>query len=338
MRRITLAVAALGAALLPLATRGPAHAATKHTFSVTVTDDLGFTVHFRSVPKRIISLDPRDTESLFALGVEKKVVADGSKYAEGAAGIKGDFKYPAQWPSKLGRDYPVKSVALPHIEGGCCGTPFDLELIESLRPDLVVALNTDAPTLQKMRDLGIKVVVLDPANFKGILRDIRLLGKITGTTKQARAVTSTMAAEVSTVKKDLKSVKSRPSVYYELDASDPTKPYTAGPGTFIDEAIHIAHGQNVADSVTTCGGKDCYPQLNLEALVQMNPQIILLGDAAYGVTVASVKTRTGWSTVSAVQTGKIYPFDDQLLSRAGPRFPVGLLELAKRVHPEAFKK
>jgi iron complex transport system substrate-binding protein len=121
-------------------------------------------------------------------------------------------------------------------------------------------------------------------------------------------------------------------VFEELDATDPAKPFTVGPGTFIDVMITDAGGINVAHTATTP-----YPQLSLESLIAANPQIIVLNDAAYGVTIASVGARPGWSGLSAVKDGHIYPIDDDLTSRPGPRLADGLVALAKIIHPELFK-
>jgi len=321
----------------PLQSRAASVLPKARSFPVTVVDDLHNKVHLARRPQRILSLDPRDTETLFALGLESRVVADGSKYAEGAAGISRPFRYPSEWPSRFGRDYPLRSKTLTHIEGGFGTTPFDLETIEKLHPDLILALNSDQSTLQKMRTLGLKVLVLDPANLHAIFHDIQIVGRATGTEKQGRGLITTMKQQLSTVQKRIKQTRARPRVYYEIDATNPAEPYTAGPKTFIDEAIHIAGADNVADSVTSCSGTTCYPQFSLESLVRLDPQIILLGDAAYGTTVQSVRTRTGWSTIAAVQTGKIYPFNDELISRAGPRIGIGIQKLARRIHPEAFR-
>ncbi|MGH2442041.1 MAG: ABC transporter substrate-binding protein [Chloroflexota bacterium] len=318
-------------------------------FPVTLTDDHGNRVHLRRLPRRIISLDPRDTETLFALGLEKRVVADGGKYDEGATGIVNaagkprDFRYPSEWPSKWGRDYPIKSLALAHIEGGCCGVDFNLETIASLQPDLVIGpfSETELPVYQKMRDLGLHVMILDPANLKGILHDLTLVGRATGAVARARTVTAQMQKVLASVKKAVMRVRSRPRVYYELDDSKPTTPVTAGPGTFIDEAIRVAGGKNIADAVSSCSGTLCYPSFSLEALVQQNPQIIIYSiyEKLYGsVTVAGIKSRGGWDTMSAVKGNRVFTFNDDLLSRAGPRTALGVRNLAKLIHPALFKK
>jgi iron complex transport system substrate-binding protein len=337
MRRLLVALILLAPILAIPTTVGARSPHSPKSFPVTIVDDTHHSVTITARPARIVSLDPRDTETLFALGMEKRVVADGSQYVEGAAGISTDFTYPAQWPSRWGRDYPVKAKTLPHIEGGFGQTPFNLELVESLHPDLVFSLNSDAPTLQKMRDLGLKVVVLDPANLNGIYHDISLVGAVTGARKQAKVVVAAIKRQIKSVRARLASVHTTPSVYYEIDATNPTEPYTAGAGTFIDEAIHIAKGANVGDAVTTCSGTTCYPQLSLEALVKLDPQVIELGDAAYGETPGKVKARSGWESIAAVKNGRVYPFDDSLISRAGPRIAIGITKLARSIHPEAFK-
>ena len=70
----------------------------------------------------------------------------------------------------------------------------------------------------------------------------------------------------------------------------------------------------------------------------MNPQIIILGDSAYGVTAESVAARSGWDVLDAVKNQQIFPFDDNLVSRPGPRLVDGLEALAKILHPDLFKE
>lgn len=332
--------------VLPSLHAGSSSAAAGGGFPVTVVDDHGNHVHFATAPKRIVTLFPGQTEIIFALGLESRLVADGSRYAEGATAVKDadgtprPFKYPSEWPSKLGRDYPVKAPQLPHVEGGCCGTPFNLETIEKANPDLVIApyAQTEEPTYTKIRELGLKLMILDPANLKGILHDITLVGTATGARKQAKTLVAAMTKQMNDVKARVARIKTRTRTYYELDATNPTAPYTAGKGTFIDDAIKLAHGSNVADGAATCSGTLCYPQLSLEALVGLNPQVIVLGDSNYGVKPADVKARSGWTTISAVKSGRIYAFNDDLISRAGPRVMIGVRQLARDIQPKAFKR
>ncbi|HEX8916997.1 MAG TPA: ABC transporter substrate-binding protein [Chloroflexota bacterium] len=310
------------------------------TFPVTVVDDHGNRVHITSRPSRIVSLDPRDTETLFAIDAESRVVGDSSQYSEGATGYSRPFRYPSEWPSRWGRDYPTRSKQLTHVEGGYSGQHFNLETIVSLKPDLIFTLysQTEEPTFQKMRDLGIKVVILDPSTISGILHDVSLVGTAVGNRSQAQIVATAIKQQITSVRKRLTSVRSRPRTYYEIDATNPTQPYTAGPGTFVDSAIQDAGGKNIAHNLSLpgCPGTLCYPQFSLESIVHLDPQVIVLGDSAYGTTTANVKSRSGWSSISAVKTGKVYAFDDELVSRAGPRIGIGISRLARILHPRVF--
>ncbi|HEX6510558.1 MAG TPA: ABC transporter substrate-binding protein [Chloroflexota bacterium] len=347
MKRLTFLLLALVAGLLtpPAASHASSYAGSKKPFPVTLVDDQGSHVTITSRPKRIITLYSAYTETVFALGLEKRLVGDASQYAEGATGVTTaagkprDFRYPAEWPSRLGLDYPIRSVQLPHVEGGFGQTQFNLETMTSLRPDLVLApyYKSQVPTFQKMKDLGFKVLFLNPSNIAGVLHDITLVGEAAGARKQAATLVKTMKGELSTVKLRMAKVTNRPRVFYELDATNPTQPITAGPKTVIDEAIGLAHGKNIADSVTSCSGTQCYPAFSLEALVAADPQVIVLSDAAYGTKSDDVKARPGWSTVSAVRLNKIYAFNPDVLSRFGPRVVIGVRDLAKLLHPQAFR-
>jgi iron complex transport system substrate-binding protein len=124
----------------------------------------------------------------------------------------------------------------------------------------------------------------------------------------------------------------KPKVFYELDATDPTKPFTPGPGTFIDALIAMAGGQNIA-----ADAKAQWAQLSLEDVIKKDPELIILGDANYGTTPDQVKARPGWSAISAVKNGAIFGIDDNLVTRPGPRIAAGLETLAKIIQPELFK-
>jgi iron complex transport system substrate-binding protein len=140
-----------------------------------------------------------------------------------------------------------------------------------------------------------------------------------------------MQQEVQSVTAKITAATPRPRVFVELDATDPTKIFTVGPGSFVDAMVAMAGGSNVAHDA-----KSAYPQLGLEALVAADPQVIILNDAAYGATAAAVAQRPGWASLSAVKEHRIFPIDDALVSRPGPRLADGLVALAKLVHPELF--
>lgn len=334
---VLFSIPAIGGLSVHAAIPSPAHRPAHRLFPVTIRDDTGVKVTIPRRPRRLISLDPRDTETLFALDLANRIVADGGKEVEGAACCKSRFRYPQQWPSRWGVNYPSLSRKLPHIEGGYdAAHPFDVELVEQKHPDLVLSLNSDESAIQKMRSLGLKVVVLDPHTLAQVEHDIRLVGRITGNVEEASAVLGNISVRLRRLERRLQTVRWRPRVFYEIDDSTGT-PYTACAGSFIDEMLSLAKAENVAHRVSPCPKSDPYPQMQTEALVQANPQFILLGDSNYGVTAAQVRVRNGWQTIDAVKHNRIFTFDDDLVSRAGPREIVGLEAVARLLHPKAFQ-
>jgi iron complex transport system substrate-binding protein len=96
--------------------------------------------------------------------------------------------------------------------------------------------------------------------------------------------------------------------------------------------IGLAGGTNIFADVGSA-----YPQVGLEQVVAADPEVIILSDAAYGITVESVGQRPGMSGVAAVKQQRVHPIDDDLVSRPGPRLIDGLEAAAKLIHPELFK-
>jgi iron complex transport system substrate-binding protein len=274
------------------------------TFPVTVTDDAKRQVSIDKAPQRIISLAPSNTEILFALGLGKKVV-----------GVT-DFC-----------DYPTEAKTIAKVGG----MKANVETIVSLAPDLILTIGGNADLVKRFEDLKLTVVVLDPKDVAAVLNDIDLVGRVTASSDAASKVVADMQTRMDTVTVRVQGA-SRPKVFYELDATDAAKPYTAGPGSWHDQLIGMAGGANVA-----AGAKSAWVQFSLEELLRSDPEVVVLGDALFGTTVESAKQRPGWSALTAAKRGAIFPIDDNLISRPGPRLVNGLEALAKIIHPEIFK-
>ena len=273
----------------------------------TVTDDLGRQVRLKSEPQRIISHVPSITETLFALGLGDKIVGD-SDYC----------------------DYPEAAKTVPKIGGYF--TP-NIEAIVALNPDLVLTDGYVPDLITKLDSLGIPLAVIDPKDINGILRDIELLGNVTSSQKEATELTSDMKKRIGAVV-DAVSSASRPSVFYVFDATDTTKPWTAGPGSFVDALISLGGGNNVAASAS-----DPWIQFNMEELVDADPEILLV-DSHMGTAVISpeeLKELPGWQNLTAVKENRIYTIDGDLVNRSGPRIVQGLEDIAKILHPELFQ-
>ena len=161
--------------------------------------------------------------------------------------------------------------------------------------------------------------------------NLEIVAQLTGHEAEAVALTDSLKKRVAAVDEKIMPLSSGISVFYELDGTDPAKPYTAGKGTFITLLIERAGGYNIASDI------DGYPQLSLEQVVAADPAFIILGDSKWGTTPESIAQRPGWENLSAVKNGQVVPFDDDLLSRPGPRMVDGLEELAKLLRPELFQ-
>ena len=273
----------------------------------TITDDWGREIRLKSVPQRIVSHVPGITETLFALGLDKKIVGV-SDYC----------------------DYPEAAKAKPKVGGYF--TP-SIEAIVALDADLVLTDGYVSELITKLDSLAIPYVVIDPKDINGVLKDIELLGNVTGSQKEAKELTSDMKKRIDAVV-DAVSGASRPSVFYVFDATDTTKPWTAGPSSFVDALISLAGGENVAASAS-----GPWIQFNMEQLINSNPDIILV-DSSHGtaaISSAQIKELPGWQEMTAVKENRIYTIDGDLVNRTGPRIVQGLEEIANIIHPELFK-
>jgi cobalamin transport system substrate-binding protein len=238
-------------------------------------------------PHRIISLSPTATESLFAIGAGKQVIA-----------VDNDSDYPKQAP------HTALSGFTPNVEA-----------IAGYKPDLVVISfdpNGLAATLGK---LGIRVLEQNAAKTLGdAYTQIEQLGQVTGHVRQATALVDRMKRRIH----DLVARSTRRArgltVYHELEPDL----YSATSKTFIGRIYSLFGLKNIADAADTTGSG--YPQLSAEYVVAQSPDVIVLADIrCCGATPRSVATRPGWSGINAVRTGTIVRIDDSIASRWGPR-------------------
>ena len=238
-----------------------------------------------AVPHRIISLSPTATESLFAIGAGKQVVA-----------VDDQSDYPKRVPKTTLSGY----------------TP-NVEAIAAYRPDLVVLSGDANDVVEGLHKLGIRVL-LQPAAKKlaDAYAEIRQLGAVTGHGRAAAALVKRMQRTISRI---VKSVPKRHlSVYHELEPDL----YSATSHTFIGTIYKLFGLRNIADAADSTGSG--YPQLSAEYIVSANPDLIVLADTrCCGASAATVAKRPGWSGIAAVRTGSVVAVDDSIASRWGPR-------------------
>ncbi len=292
-----------------VATEAPATAAPTEIPAKNYTDGLGREITLETTPQRIVSLAPSNTEILFAIGAGSQVVG------------RDEFS-----------DFPAEAASIESI-GGSFGE-YNVEAIVALKPDLVLAAEINTPELVKqLEDLGLTVFYLkNPTTLEEMYVNLDVVGQLTG--QDVTELIDSLEARVASVDEKIAPISARPTVFYEIDATDATKPYTYGPGTFGDLLIQRAGGANL---VTLAGITDAYPQVSLEQIVATNPAVIILGDSMWGMTPEQVAARAGWDALDAVKNNQVYPFEDNLVSRPGPRLVDALEQLAKLLHPELFK-
>jgi iron complex transport system substrate-binding protein len=287
----------------PAATATPSPSSAP-AFPVTLTDDEGTKVDLAAEPLKIVSLTPATTEILFALGVGDRIV-----------GKVEDFTL-----------YPPEAAAIPDVAKF---GEVDVEKIVSLEADLVIAGgNSFNPPdkIAQLRELKVPVLVVYAPDIDTVFTDIELTGAAVGKAEGAKDLTASMRAAFDQVGAATSGLD-KPRVFYELDAT--REIFTAADDSFLANMIELAGGEPITTGSTTNF------EIPLETLVTADPEVILLGDAAYGTTAEAVAARPGWNVMTAVKDGSIRPVDDVIITRPGPRLVNGLVALAQAIHPAA---
>jgi len=282
-------------------TISPEPSAATTTYPLTLVDDEQNRVVLPAEPVRIVSITPATTEILFALGVGDRLIANTDA-----------------------DDYPPAVTSLPHV---ATYSSVDVERIVSLNAQLVIAGGNgfNAPdSLAQLRRLGIPVLVVYGADVEGVLHDIDLVSQAVGRPAQGLALIASMRAGFAAVGAATRDLV-HPRTFYELDATKEI--YGPTDDSFIAEMIALAGGLPITTGSTTVFS------IPLERLVAADPEVIVLGDAAYGTTPELAAARPGWATMTAVKNGAIRPVEDTIVTRPGPRLVEGLRALALAIHP-----
>lgn len=270
---------------------------------VSAVDAGGREIKLDQPPDRIISLAPSNTEILFALGLGDRVV-----------GVTSYCNYPAE------------TAAVEKI--GDYWSP-NYEAIVALEPDIIFAVGT--PDSQQVVDLegyGLSVFLLQAATVEQVAGDIRLIGAVTGATEAAEALAADVSERITSITATLAPVADaeRPSVFWVLDSGL----WTVGPGSFVHDVITLAGGRNVAADLG-----QAYAQYSMESLLAADPDVIIvpLLDATLGDALAALE---GWDSLRAVQEGRVYQVDPDIVSRPGPRIAEAIETVAGLLYPDLF--
>jgi iron complex transport system substrate-binding protein len=282
--------------------------ATAAAFPVSVRRSDGQDLVVEQPVERIVSLSPGATEIIYALGAESRL-----------AGVDNQADYP-----EAARNFQPKVDAFePNVEA-----------IAALDPDLVIVANDSSGIVGALDRLDIPVLYLDldteVKSIDDVFGQIGLIGRLTGTEERAIGIITDLSARRDAIEDALEGLPQTdgPTVYHELDDTF----YSVSDQTFIGNLYRTLKARNIARD----GGGVAYPQLTQEAIIAENPEIIVLADEEFGVTIESVRQRPGWASMDAVRENRIYAIDPDIISRPGPRIIDALEALARNFYPQAF--
>lgn len=257
-------------------------------------------------PVRIVSLAPGITETLYALGMGDAVV--------------GVTRFCA---------YPPEAREKPRVAGfgEICH-----EAVVRLRPDLVVLPRDMIQNRKDLENLGLRVLPLETRSLPGMMDAITELGVATGHEKEARAI-------LAAVRNSLEAAKNRagegpgPRVLFSVMHSGKghggiTELYAIGRDGFYSELIRAAGGVNAY------AGALPFPRLSREAVIFLDPEVIIDVVSPAGDLEAARREWRSLSSVSAIQNNRLYLFTDDADTVPGPRARQTLEKLSRALYPE----
>lgn len=268
------------------------------SYPIQLVDSYDREITLEKEPKKVISVGPNITEILFELGVKERLVAR-TNYC----------------------DYPEAVSEIPSI--GTLKTP-DIELIISLTPDLVItSTHFDEENTRKLEDAGIKVMGLyEKNNVTGVYRMIETIGTALNKKEKALEVVESMKETITQVTNKVKDLEA-PSVYYVVGYGE--SDHSAPENTFVGQLLKLAGGNNIVPASDSWA-------YSKELLLEQDPYVIILRKGEKD----NFCSTQGYKELTAVKEGRVYEIDNNLLDRQGWRNGLGVLELAKILHPEGF--
>jgi iron complex transport system substrate-binding protein len=274
---------------------------------IRVTDDLKKEIVLPGVAKRIVSLSPRSTESLFAIGAGDQVV-----------GVTTYCNYPQE-------------AAERSKVGGFSAKSLSVETIVGLQPDLVVSAGEmHRSVTDQLESLGLTVLALQSESLSDLKNELARLGAVTGHEDAAKQLAETITQRIAGVEQQAARLpqEKRPTVFYLIGDSPLAG---AGPDSYLGEMIRICGGANI---ITDPGAR--YLKLNPEVLIAADPDMIITSSNLKQVfTPEEIKSRPGWSNLKAIRNGQIHFLDGDMVSRCSPRVVEALEQMAAIIQSDS---
>jgi len=255
----------------------------ERSFPHTITDGLGREVTLDAPPGRVVSLAPKNTELMFAIGAGEKLVGVTTYCNE-----------------------PPDAMAIEKV-GGFSSQSISIEKLISLRPDLVLSVGElHRPTIKDLERLDVPVVALAAESLDNLYTETELLGRITGREAKTSRLIEAMQRRVARIQERAVDIPDdeRVSVFYQV-WNDPLA--AAGPASFIGELIRLAGGKNIINNAS-----ESYVRIGEEILLKRDPDVIIAPSmGAAQISRQDLLEKPSWSGISAVRNGRVYVLDPE---------------------------
>jgi iron complex transport system substrate-binding protein len=299
---LVIAPLALYGAATPQAV--PRENAGKSASRIEVKDEMGRVVRIPQPVRRIVSLAPSVTETLFALGLGDRVVGDT------------DFC-----------DYPPEAKLKKRIGGT---VKPNIEAVAALHPDLVVASReiNRPDSVSALERLGIPVYVTDPQNVEQVLTSTERLGELLGARDTGRLLTADLRRRLGELDQRLAGLPAKNVLMVVW--LDPLM--SVGRNTFMEDALRRAGARSIIDSPQP------WPTIDLEQVVRLQPEyLIISNDNAKQVQreLSEFQARPVWRRLEAVRNRRLIVLSEAI-SHPSPRLVDGIEQLARTLYPSRF--
>ncbi len=266
-------------------------------YPLTIIDDTGTAVTISQEPQRIISTAPSNTEILFDLGLQEKIV-----------GITNYCNFPEETKNieKIGEI-----------------TPLNFEKIIYLNPDLILAYaGFQLKEIPRLRELGLNAIVLEPLTLEDTFKSVEMIANVCGISDKGSLLVDNLTQRVNIIKSKVSKIpfSTHPKIF--VGGTSETI-FTPGAGTLFNELITLAGGQNIA------AGLSFWKKINPEFVAQAEPDIIIvpvgvMNQGEESKIKSEISQRSGWSNIPAIKNQKIFIVNEDLFYRAVPRLVDGL--------------
>jgi iron complex transport system substrate-binding protein len=260
---------------------------------VVVQDDTGATVRLAQPARRIVSLAPHITETLFAAGAGERLV--------------GAVEY---------SDYPEAAKKLQRIGGY---SRLDLEAIAALKPDLAVgwASGNSSAHIERLRSVGIPIYLAQPERIDDVAGSLERYGELAGTQAVARAAAATFRNRLAELRTQY-SARPKVRTFYEIWKQPLT---TVGGTQVISDAIRLCGGENVFADL-----KPLAPKVTVEAVLAADPEAIVASGMGESRPEWLDDWRQ-WKTMTAVKRDNLFFIPPDIVQRHTPRLVEGAARL-----------